>query len=75
MKERVKQLNGELRVSKAEPGTMVEATIPLFDKVLTTLGSKRTSWFLARHASFEQANQEIDAALVSAVLYLHRHSC
>lgn len=31
MKERVKQLNGELRVSRAEPGTLVEATIPLFD--------------------------------------------
>jgi signal transduction histidine kinase len=31
MKERVKQLNGELRVSKLEPGTLVEATIPLFD--------------------------------------------
>jgi PAS domain S-box-containing protein len=31
MKERVKQLNGELRVSKAEPGVLVEATIPLFD--------------------------------------------
>ena len=31
MRERVKQLNGELRVSRAEPGTLVEATIPLFD--------------------------------------------
>ena len=31
MKERVKQLNGELRVSRAEPGTLVEATLPLFD--------------------------------------------
>jgi len=31
MKERVKQLNGELRVSRAEPGTLVEATMPLFD--------------------------------------------
>lgn len=31
MKERVKQLNGEFRVSRAEPGTIVEASIPLFD--------------------------------------------
>jgi PAS domain S-box-containing protein len=31
MKERIKQLNGELKVSKAEPGTLVEAIIPLFD--------------------------------------------
>ena len=28
MKERVKQLNGELRISRAEPGTLVHATIP-----------------------------------------------
>jgi PAS domain S-box-containing protein len=31
MKERVKQFGGEMRVSKAEPGTLVEATIPLFE--------------------------------------------
>jgi PAS domain S-box-containing protein len=31
MKERVKQLNGELRVSRAEPGTILEATLPLID--------------------------------------------
>ncbi|MGC1789255.1 MAG: PAS domain-containing sensor histidine kinase [Terriglobales bacterium] len=31
MKERIKQLNGELKVSRAEPGTLVEATMPLFD--------------------------------------------
>ena len=31
MKERVKQLNGELKVSRAEPGTLVEASIPLYD--------------------------------------------
>jgi signal transduction histidine kinase len=31
MKERVKQLNGELRVSRAEPGCLVEATLPLLD--------------------------------------------
>jgi PAS domain S-box-containing protein len=31
MKERVKQLNGELRVVRAEPGTLVEATIPIFE--------------------------------------------
>jgi len=29
MRERVKQLNGELRISRMEPGTLVEATIPL----------------------------------------------
>jgi len=38
MKERVKQLNGELRVSRAEPGTLVEATIPLLDVGLMGLG-------------------------------------
>lgn len=31
MRERVKQLNGELKISKAEPGTLVDATIPLVD--------------------------------------------
>jgi PAS domain S-box-containing protein len=31
MKERVRQLNGEMKISRAEPGTLVEATIPLFD--------------------------------------------
>ena len=31
MKERVKQLNGELRISRAEPGTLVQATIPILD--------------------------------------------
>jgi len=31
MKERIKQLNGEFKVTKAEPGTLVEAFIPLFD--------------------------------------------
>jgi PAS domain S-box-containing protein len=31
MRERVKHLNGELRISRAEPGTLVEATIPLTD--------------------------------------------
>lgn len=38
MKERVKQLNGELRVSRAEPGTLVEATLPLFDVGLIGIG-------------------------------------
>jgi len=38
MKERVKQLNGELKVSRAEPGTIVEATIPLFDSGMMGLG-------------------------------------
>jgi two-component system, NarL family, sensor kinase len=37
MKERVKQLNGELKVSRAEPGTLVEATMPLFDTGLLGL--------------------------------------
>jgi signal transduction histidine kinase len=31
MRERVKQLKGELRISRAEPGTLVEATIPILD--------------------------------------------
>lgn len=31
MKERVKQLNGELRIARAEPGTLVDATIPILD--------------------------------------------
>jgi len=33
MRERVKQFNGELRISRAEPGSLVEATIPLIDAV------------------------------------------
>ena len=32
MKERVKQLNGELKVSRTEPGTLVEAFIPILDR-------------------------------------------
>jgi PAS domain S-box-containing protein len=31
MKERAKQINGEVRVSRAEPGTLVEAILPLYD--------------------------------------------
>jgi PAS domain S-box-containing protein len=31
MKERIKQLYGELRVVRAEPGTLVEATIPIVE--------------------------------------------
>lgn len=31
MKERVKQLGGEFRISRAEPGTLVQATIPTLD--------------------------------------------
>jgi PAS domain S-box-containing protein len=31
MKERLRQLNGEFKISRAEPGTMVEANIPLID--------------------------------------------
>ena len=33
MRERVKQLNGELRISRAEPGTLVQATLPTTDLV------------------------------------------
>lgn len=36
MKERVKQLSGELRISRAEPGTLVEATIPILNLALPT---------------------------------------
>ena len=31
MKERIQHLNGELRVIPAEPGTLVEARIPILD--------------------------------------------
>lgn len=31
MRERVKQLNGEMRVARAEPGTLVQAHIPTFN--------------------------------------------
>ncbi|HKU24680.1 MAG TPA: PAS domain-containing sensor histidine kinase [Candidatus Sulfotelmatobacter sp.] len=31
MRERVKQLNGELRITRAEPGTLVQAIIPILD--------------------------------------------
>ena len=31
MRERVKQLNGELKVSRTEPGTLIQATIPIVD--------------------------------------------
>lgn len=31
MRERLKQFGGDLKVSRAEPGTLVEATIPLFE--------------------------------------------
>jgi PAS domain S-box-containing protein len=38
MKERVKQMNGELNVLRADPGTLVEATIPLYDIGVMGLG-------------------------------------
>lgn len=31
MRERIKQLNGELHIVRAEPGTLVEATLPILD--------------------------------------------
>lgn len=39
MKERVKQLNGELKISRVEPGTVVEATLPLYDTAATSIDS------------------------------------
>ena len=33
MKERVKQLGGDLKISRAEPGTLVQATIPTFEPI------------------------------------------
>ena len=33
MRERVKQFNGDLRISRAEPGTLVQATIPCLEPV------------------------------------------
>jgi two-component system, NarL family, sensor kinase len=30
MRERLRQFGGELTISRAEPGTLVEATIPIF---------------------------------------------
>jgi signal transduction histidine kinase len=38
MKERVKQLNGELKVSRTEPGTLVEAFIPILDSSVMNIG-------------------------------------
>jgi PAS domain S-box-containing protein len=37
MRERLKQLGGDLRVSRADPGTLVEAIVPLFDSGLVVL--------------------------------------
>jgi len=33
MKERIKQLHGEFRISRAEPGTLVQATVPTLDVI------------------------------------------
>lgn len=33
MRERVKQLNGELKISRAEPGTLVQVTVPILDVI------------------------------------------
>lgn len=38
MKERVKQLNGEIKIGRAEPGTIVEASLPLYDSGAMGLG-------------------------------------
>ena len=37
MRERVRQFGGELTVSRAEPGTLVEAKIPLFSSEVSAL--------------------------------------
>jgi two-component system, NarL family, sensor kinase len=37
MRERVRQFGGELNVSRAEPGTLVEIKIPLFNSDIGTL--------------------------------------
>lgn len=37
MRERVHQLNGELKISSAEPGTLVQATIPLIEPATASL--------------------------------------
>jgi signal transduction histidine kinase len=34
MKERIRQFGGELMIARAEPGTLVEASIPLFGSPL-----------------------------------------
>ncbi len=38
MKERVKQLNGEIKIVRAEPGTVVEASLPLYELGATGIG-------------------------------------
>ena len=37
MRERVRQFGGELTVSRVQPGTLVEAKIPLFGPEIETL--------------------------------------
>jgi len=37
MRERVRQLGGELSVNRAEPGTLLEAKIPLFNALFRAL--------------------------------------
>jgi PAS domain S-box-containing protein len=38
MKERVKQLSGEIKIVRAEPGTLVEATLPLYELGASGIG-------------------------------------
>ena len=40
MRERVRQFGGELTVSRVEPGTLVEAKIPLFGTEFPTIGNR-----------------------------------
>jgi signal transduction histidine kinase len=37
MRDRIRQFGGELNVSRAEPGTLVETKIPLFNSDIGTL--------------------------------------
>jgi signal transduction histidine kinase len=47
MKKRVK-LNGELRISKAEPGTLVEAMIPIVHNPMNPPSLRYPAWLLEK---------------------------